>query len=169
MSRTPALTLSPLRFTGEEIAGVVALYASNPAYGRASGEYDPEDVRADRIEAELREDAAAEECEILLARDTEDRVVGIVSLLHKHPRNGHPWIGLLMVHGAHGRQGNGRALAALVEDRYRAAGRSGIGLAVLENNPSALAFWTALGWKEVDRRPDVQYGRPCVVLHKALV
>ncbi|WP_411977052.1 GNAT family N-acetyltransferase [Streptomyces solicathayae] len=62
-----------------------------------------------------------------------------------------------------------RRLAAAVEDRFRAAGRTGLRLAVLENNPRALAFWTALGYAETDRRPDRTLGRPCVVMRKALL
>jgi hypothetical protein len=39
----------------------------------------------------------------------------------------------------------------------------------LENNLTALAFWSSLGWQEIDRRPDAQYGRPCIVMHKQLI
>lgn len=80
-----------------------------------------------------------------------------------------PWIGLLLVHGRFHRQGLGRRLVGLVEERYRAAGREGLRLAVLENNPSALAFWTALGWHEIDRRKDLEHDRPCIVMHKTLL
>ncbi|MGW0971679.1 hypothetical protein [Streptomyces sp. NPDC002516] len=33
---------------------------------------------------------------------------------------------------------------------------------------SAFAFWSSLGWQEIDRRPDLQFNRPCVVMHKPL-
>ena len=46
--------------------------------------------------------------------------------------------------------------------------RNGIRLAVLENTPSSLAFWSSLGWQEIDRRADNQHGRPCIVMHKQL-
>ena len=65
--------------------------------------------------------------------------------------DGQAWIG---VHGSHHRQGTGRLLAGLVEERFRNEGRDGIRLAVLENTPSSLAFWTSLGWREIDRRAD---------------
>ncbi|MFB8088629.1 GNAT family N-acetyltransferase [Streptomyces sp. NPDC055992] len=171
MSSAPAyrpLTLHPLRFTQEEIDEVVALYASNPAYWRAAGEYDPDDIRASRVEADLREEAAAEGGEVLLARDGEGCLAGLVCLLDRHPKDGLPWIGLLMVDGGSRRTGVGRRLAGLVEDRFRAGGRSGLRLAVLENNPDALAFWGALGWQEIDRRADTAHGRPCIVMHKQL-
>ncbi|MFB7243819.1 GNAT family N-acetyltransferase [Streptomyces populi] len=162
------LTLTPLRFSPEEIAEVVGLYASNPEYCRAAGEYDPERVPADRVEADLREEAGTEGCEVLLARDERNRAVGLVCLFDRHPVDGHPWIGLLLVHGSLHRQRIGGRLAGLVEERYRREGRDGIRLAVLENTPESSAFWTSLGWQEIDRRTDRQHGRPCIVMHKRL-
>jgi ribosomal protein S18 acetylase RimI-like enzyme len=162
------LSLSPLRFSSEEIAAVVDLYASNTGYWRSAGEYDPENIPADVVEADLRREVLSDGCEILLGRDERGTLVGLLSLLDRHPVDGHPWIGLLMVHGAFHRRGIGRLMADAVEEKYGEKGRDGIGLAVLENRPSALAFWESLGWREVDRRPDVEHGRPCIVMHKAL-
>lgn len=87
---------------------------------------------------------------------------------HPDPADPDPWIGLLMVDAQQHRSGYGRQLAGLVEERFRAAGRDGVRLAVLENNPRALAFWTALGYEVIDHRPDRQLDRPCAVLRKPL-
>jgi GNAT superfamily N-acetyltransferase len=163
-----SLSLSPLRFTADETAEVVGLYASNPEYCLAAGEYDPERLPADRVEADLREESGTEGCEVLVARDGQDRIVGLLCLLDRHPTDGHPWIGLLLVHGSLHRRGVGRQLAEMVEERFRHEGREGLRLAVLENTPASLAFWTSLGWQEIDRRTDRRLGRPCVVLHKRL-
>jgi L-amino acid N-acyltransferase YncA len=164
----PPLSLSPLRLTRDDIAEVVGIYASNPGYGRASGEYEPGRIQARQVEAQLREDTGTGGFDVLLARDTEGQVVGLASVLRQHPGDGYPWIGLLIVHGGQHRKGHGRLLASLVEERLRAEGRNGVRLAVLENNPTALAFWSSLGWQELDRRPDAQHGRPCIVMHKQL-
>ncbi|MCG7524523.1 GNAT family N-acetyltransferase [Streptomyces sp. OfavH-34-F] len=157
-----------MTFEPGEIAEVVDLYASNPAYWRAAGEHDPEHIDAAKVEADLRAEAAAEGGEVLLGRDEEGRLVGIVCLLARHPVDGLPWIGLLMVSGNSRRTGLGRKLVALLEQRYRAEGRHGLRLAVLENNPDALAFWRSLGWHEIDRRTDTAHSRPCIVMHKPL-
>jgi ribosomal protein S18 acetylase RimI-like enzyme len=162
------LSLSPLGFSPKEIAEVVDLYASNPEYCRAAGEYAPENVQADQVEADLRGEADTEGCEVLLARDAQGQLVGLLCLLDRHPTDGRPWIGLLLVHGSLHRKGFGRLLADLVEERFRNEGRDGIRLAVLENNPSALAFWSSLGWQEIDRRADIQRHRPCIVMHRQL-
>ena len=160
--------LHPLAFTPDEIREVVALYASNPDYWRAAGEHDPNDIQAARVEADLRAEAAMDGSHVLLARDESGQLAGLACLLDRHPKDGLPWIGLLMVYGSSRRTGTGRRMVALVEDRFRAEGRSGLRLAVLENNPGALAFWGALGWQEIDRRADTAHGRPCIVMHKQL-
>ncbi|WP_435243802.1 GNAT family N-acetyltransferase [Streptomyces cucumeris] len=151
------------------MAEVADLYASNPGYCRTAGEYDPEHLPTERLEADLREEAEGEGCEVLLARERHGRLVGLVCLLDRHPTDGFPWIGLLMVHGDLHRQGMGRRLTAVVEERLRERRHRGVRLAVLENNPSATAFWSSLGWREIDRRADNQHGRPCVVMHKQLL
>jgi len=41
-------------------------------------------------------------------------------------------------------------------------------LGILENNIRAQQFWTALGYRQVDRQPDLAKGRPALVMHKDL-
>ncbi|MFF8512781.1 GNAT family N-acetyltransferase [Streptomyces sp. NPDC015492] len=162
------ISLTPLGFAQQEMAEVVDLYISNPEYCRAAGEYDPDRFPADQAEADLREEAAVDGAEVMLARDARGRSVGLLSLLDRHPTDGFPWIGLLLVHGRQHRQGIGSQLAEAVEERFRSRGHDGLRLAVLESTPAALDFWTSLGWREIARRPDVQHGRPCIVMHKPL-
>ncbi|MFJ8133722.1 GNAT family N-acetyltransferase [Streptomyces hydrogenans] len=155
---------------GPLLTELTALYASNHAFHQLSGDFpDPEDVRPEQVAAALAEEFAQPSAEVLLAR-SEGRLVAVaVTLaLHPDPADPDPWLGLLMVHADERRAGFGRRLAGHVEDGFRAAGRTGLRLAVLENNPTALAFWTALGYEETARRPDLAHGRPCVVLRKAL-
>ncbi|MFB7829423.1 GNAT family N-acetyltransferase [Streptomyces hydrogenans] len=155
---------------GPLLTELTALYASNHAFHQLSGDFpDPDDVRPEQVAAALAEELAQPSAEVLLAR-SEGRLVAVaVTLaLHPDPADPDPWLGLLMVHADERRAGFGRRLAGHVEDGFRTAGRAGLRLAVLENNPTALAFWTALGYEETARRPDLAHGRPCVVLRKAL-
>nr|WBO78775.1 GNAT family N-acetyltransferase [Streptomyces sp. SBE_14.2] len=155
---------------GPLLTELTALYASNRAYLALSGDLpDPDDVRPEQVAAALAEELAQPSAEVLLAR-SEGRLVGVAVTLARHPdpADPDPWIGLLMVDaGLHGK-GHGRRLASLVEDRFRADGRTAVRLAVLDNNPGALAFWTALGYEVVDRRADREQARPCAVLRKQL-
>ncbi|MGW2558407.1 GNAT family N-acetyltransferase [Streptomyces sp. NPDC001514] len=166
---TPALK-EPGALPGPLLTELTALYASNRAFQQLSGDFpDPDDIRPEQVAAALADELAQPSAQVLLAR-SEGRLIGIAVTLahHPDPADPDPWIGLLMVHGRHHGAGYGRTLAGLVEERFRAAGRSAVRLAVLENNPKALAFWTALGYEEIDRRRDAQAGRPCLVMRKPL-
>ncbi|MGW7364430.1 GNAT family N-acetyltransferase [Streptomyces sp. NPDC054841] len=155
---------------GPLLTELTALYASNRAFQQLSGDFpDPDDIRPEQVAAALADELAHPAAQALLAR-SEGRLVGVAVTLahHPDPADPDPWIGLLMVDARRHRAGYGRELAGLVEDRFRAAGREAVRLAVLENNPKALAFWTALGYEEIARRADAQAGRPCIVMRKPL-
>ncbi|WP_262061392.1 bifunctional GNAT family N-acetyltransferase/NUDIX hydrolase [Streptomyces sp. STR69] len=155
---------------GELLTELAALYASNHAFHALSGDFpDPEDIRPEQVATALADELADPEAEVLLAR-SEGRLVGMAITLgtHPDPDDDDPWIGLLMIDATQQQQGHGRQLASLVEDRFRTAGRTAVRLAVLDNNPDGLAFWTALGYEVIDHRQDRQLGRPCAVLRKRL-
>ncbi|MEU5309253.1 GNAT family N-acetyltransferase [Streptomyces sp. NPDC021562] len=160
---------------GDDIPGpvlteITALYASNRAFHALSGDFpDPDDVRPEQVARALADELAHPDAEVLLAR-SEGRLVGVAVTLARHPdpADPDPWIGLLMVDAGVRGQGHGRRIATAVEDRFREAGRTAVRLAVLENNPDGLAFWTALGYEVIDHRPDRQHGRPCTVLRREL-
>ncbi|MDX3235621.1 GNAT family N-acetyltransferase [Streptomyces sp. ME03-5709C] len=154
------------------LAALTELYASNPAFHRATGDFpDPGAVTAEQVASSLNAELAHPAAEVLLARDSADgSLAGVAVTLAEHPDplDPYPWIGLLMVHGGRHRSGLGRALAGLVEERLSARGRDGVRLAVLDANPGASAFWRRLGYRVIDHREDRQMGRPCSVLHKDL-
>ncbi|MFF2201373.1 GNAT family N-acetyltransferase [Streptomyces sp. NPDC058145] len=170
------MILEPLALTADHdlpaplLTELTALYASNGAFHALSGDFpDPDDIRGDQVAAALADELVQPDAEVLLAR-SEGRLVAVVITLARHPdpADPDPWIGLLMVNAAERGKGYGRRVAAAVEERFRAAGRRAVRLAVLDNNPGALAFWTALGYEVVDHRPDHALGRPCAVLRKVL-
>ncbi|WRZ50305.1 bifunctional GNAT family N-acetyltransferase/NUDIX hydrolase [Streptomyces sp. NBC_01314] len=173
---------------GPLLAELTALHASNRDFYALSGDFpDANDIRPEQVAAALSVELANPDVEILLARDDGDggstsiatggehrqelgQLVGVAITLARHPdpADPDPWIGLLLVDAAAQRQGHGRELAALVEERFRQAGRTAVRLAALDNNPGALAFWTSLGYEVVERRRDRQLGRPCTVLRRTL-
>lgn len=155
---------------GELLTELTALYASNRAFHALSGDFpDPDDIRPEQVATALADEFAIPDSEVLLAR-SEGRLVGIAITLahHPDPTDPDPWIGLLMVGADVQGQGYGRRLATLVEDRFREAGRDAVRLAVLENNPKAVTFWTSLGYELIAEGRDLQLDRPCVVLRKEL-
>ncbi|MBO1337916.1 N-acetyltransferase [Streptomyces sp. VRA16 Mangrove soil] len=153
------------------ITEVTALYSANREFFALSGDFpDPDRITAEQVSAALTEDVESPGAELLLARDADGRLLGLALTLahHPDPADPDPWIGLLMVDARRHRSGHGREFARAVEERLRRGGRTAVRLAVLENNPKGLAFWTALGYEEIARRRDLQLDRPCRVLRKPL-
>ncbi|MER5885084.1 GNAT family N-acetyltransferase [Streptomyces sp. NPDC001941] len=149
---------------------LTGLYASNHAFHALSGDFpDPDNVRPEQVAAALADDLAHPGAEVLLARSRGRLVAVAVTLAHHpDPADPDPWLGLLLVDARLHGQGHGRRLARYVEEGFLAAGRAALRLAVLEDNAPGLAFWGALGYRETGRRPDLQRGRPCVVMRKPL-
>ncbi|MEV6601062.1 GNAT family N-acetyltransferase [Actinoplanes sp. NPDC051346] len=162
------VTLNRATLSGAELDSLDEICRSQPSYWRSSGDQDPDTMTRAQIEAMLREDAEADGCETVVGRDSDGRIVGFAQLLLRHPEDGHPWIGLLLVDGRLGRRGHGRAIVAALEDRFRSEGATAIRLGVLVVNTEAQPFWAKLGYRQIDLRPDRAKGRPTLVLEKTL-
>lgn len=157
---------------GPVLTEIAALYATNHAFFELSGDFpDPGRITVEQVAAALADELAHDGAEVLLARSA-GRLVGLAATLphHPDPESGDPdpWIGLLLIDATVHREGYGRAVAGLVEDRFRAAGRTGVRIAVLDANTRALAFWQAQGYAPLRTGPDLERGRPCTVLRKPL-
>ncbi|MGW6703430.1 GNAT family N-acetyltransferase [Streptomyces sp. NPDC054956] len=169
------LPLAPVEdgaLPGPVLTEIATLYATNHAFFELSGDFpDPGRITVEQVAAALADELAHEGAEILLARSA-GRLVGLAATLAHHPdpaaEDPDPWIGLLLIDATAHREGYGRTLASLVEDRFRAAGRSGVRIAVLDNNPKALAFWKSQGYEALRQAADREAGRPCTVLRKPL-
>ncbi|MFD3326306.1 GNAT family N-acetyltransferase [Streptomyces sp. NPDC058701] len=157
---------------GPVLTEIAALYATNHAFFELSGDFpDPGRITVEQVAAALADELSHPGAEVLLARSA-GRLVGLATTLAHHPdpasEDPDPWIGLLLIDATAHREGYGTTVAGLVEDRFRAAGRAGLRLAVLDNNPGALAFWESRGYAFVRRAEDRERGRACVVLRKPL-
>ncbi|MET9606417.1 GNAT family N-acetyltransferase [Streptomyces sp. NPDC006512] len=157
---------------GPVLTEIATLYATNHAFFEISGDFpDPARITVEQVAAALADELAHDGAEVLLARSA-GRLVGLAATLDHHPdpasEDPDPWIGLLLIDSTAHREGYGRAVATLVEDRFRAAGRTGVRLAVLEANTKALAFWQAQGYTVLRHAKDRELGRPCTVMRKTL-
>lgn len=157
---------------GPLLTEIAALYATNHAFFELSGDFpDPGRITVEQVAAALADELAHDGAEVLLARSA-GRLVGLAATLTHHPdpaaEDPDPWIGLLLIDATAHREGHGRAVATLVEDRFRTAGRTGVRIAVLDDNGPALAFWRSRGYTPLRRAADRERGRPCTVLRKPL-
>lgn len=155
---------------GALLTEITELYASHQAFFALSGDFpDPDAITVDQVATELARELAHPDTEVLLARSEGELVATAITLSrHPDPTDPDPWIGLLIVDARKEGRGHGRRLAERVEDRFRTAGHQAVRLAVLENNPRAMAFWTALGYLVIGHREDRRRHRPCAVLRKEL-
>ncbi|MGW1773669.1 GNAT family N-acetyltransferase [Streptomyces sp. NPDC002104] len=169
------LPLAPVEdgaLPGPVLTEIATLYATNHAFFELSGDFpDPGRITVEQVAASLADELAREGAEVLLARSA-GRLVGLAATLAHHPdpasEDPDPWIGLLLIDATAHREGYGRAVVALVEDRFRDAGRKGVRIAVLDANDKALAFWQSQGYVTLRHAADREAGRPCTVLRKAL-
>jgi GNAT superfamily N-acetyltransferase len=155
---------------GELLTEVAELYASNREFFALSGDFpDPDAITPEQVATAVADELATPGARCLLAR-AAGALVAVAFTLDRHPdpADPDPWLGLLLVDARSHRTGHGRELARAVEERYRDAGRTGLRLAVLDNNPKGLAFWTALGYTETGRGRDRGLGRACRILRKRL-
>ncbi|NUK39011.1 GNAT family N-acetyltransferase [Streptomyces lunaelactis] len=155
---------------GVLLTELTALHLSNREFHALSGDFpDPDGITPEQVAASLADELVNPDVEMLLARSAGELVGFAVTLArHPDPADPDPWIGLLMVHGEAQRTGHGRRLAGIVADRFRAGGRTGLKLAVLDNNPRGLAFWKALGYEFVRKGRDHRLGRASTVLRLPL-
>ncbi|MFF2197779.1 GNAT family N-acetyltransferase [Streptomyces sp. NPDC058157] len=155
---------------GPVLTEIAALYATNRAFFELSGDFpDPTRITVEQVATALADELAPDGAEVLLARSA-GRLVGLAATLahHPDPADPDPWIGLLLIDATAHREGHGRTLTRLVEDRFRTAGRTALRLAVLEDNTPALAFWQAQGYTALRHAHDREHGRPCLVMRKPL-
>jgi RimJ/RimL family protein N-acetyltransferase len=121
------------------------VFLSNPQYleWTEGGAYDLETLRADWQTAR-----AARGRHMLALRDREsDEVVGVLEYLEVNDRDGHPWIGLIMVDAARQREGlAGEALAAVC-DQVNLNWASPVRLAVIDENRAGLGLAVSLGFE----------------------
>ncbi|MFJ3198730.1 GNAT family N-acetyltransferase [Streptomyces sp. NPDC086989] len=157
---------------GPVLTEIAAIYATNRAFFELSGDFpDPARITVEQVAAALADELAHDGAQVLLARSA-GRLVGLAATLAHHPdpasADPDPWIGLLLVDATAHRAGYGRTLVALVEDGFRAVGRTGLRIAVLDANTAGLAFWQAQGYTALRHAKDREHGRDCTVLRKAL-
>jgi GNAT superfamily N-acetyltransferase len=72
--------------------------------------------------------------------------VGIIDYQWKSPQDGHPWIGLLLIHRQYEKQGIGSEAFARFESMVNEKRKSVIRLGVHEKNDAGYFFWTKQGF-----------------------
>ena len=165
---TPRLRLSPVGET-DRPHEFLKLFNSNPDFIEASEQFTGK-RSYDLSEAEMYLWVATNQeysrCLAIRLRET-DELVGTTCLLVSHYKEPYPWIGLLLIHGRHHRQGLGTEAAVAIEAALARDGWPEVRLGVMTARPGERQFWERLGYTVFDERRD-QDKRPSWIMRKPL-
>lgn len=141
---TERLSFRPLR--QEDLPALLPVYETNPVYMTLS-EGAP-GYTLEQLTQEWQEAAAEPDRTMLgIYRKEDDLTVGVADYLRRNPKDGMPWLGLLMVRGDLHRTGFGaEALQGLLTHFRLVEGWPAVRLGVISTNESALRFWERQGF-----------------------
>jgi RimJ/RimL family protein N-acetyltransferase len=144
---TERLRLEPLK--EENLPAALDVFLSNPRYleWTEGGEYDLERLQLDWHVAQ--EDPARHM--LALREKVTGDLVGVIEYLELNQRDGHPWIGLIIVGEDRQRRGlAGEATEAVIE-RLNLGWASPVRIGVIARNDPAMRFALALGFTPYGR------------------
>ena len=139
--------LSPFarrRLTDEELAALLALCESNPAYYELYGERPTLENLAQALR-ELPPGCRADQKEFL--GFFAEGLVAVMDVIRGYPDERAAYVGLLLVDGARHGHGIGTQVARAELRRLRVEGFSRVRLAYIQGNEPARHFWTSLGFE----------------------
>lgn len=112
---------------------------SNTAYNRM------ENGRPERSREELLEQLSPDQHSLMIRLD--GRAIGLLQYLDRNPKDGYPWLGLLMIHEELKGKGYGKAVYAAFEQRLKREGKQSVRIGVIPENEPAKGFWSSLGFR----------------------
>jgi GNAT superfamily N-acetyltransferase len=151
------------------LARLAAIFSSDPDFfeiteGRRA--WGPDDV------ARYLADEERMGAEAYAVTSGAGAICGVVTILPRHPREPHPWIGLLVVDAGLRGRGLGTQAADLAEGTLRARGFTTVRLGVHHQTPKARRFWEGRGYRAIPLADGPERktaeGRPVTVYQKNL-
>ncbi|MBT2679420.1 GNAT family N-acetyltransferase [Bacillus sp. ISL-35] len=81
--------------------------------------------------------------------EVEGKYIGIIDFIMKNPRDGKPWLGLLIIHKAWTRQSLAEKALSMYEEMMKKRGIPEVRLGCFAGNQPGLSFWKKQGFKQV--------------------
>jgi ribosomal protein S18 acetylase RimI-like enzyme len=111
-----------------------------------------ENGRETRTIEEIKSELMAAETETYFIK-LDDTYIGIIDFLEKNPKDGFPWLGLLMIHFDYQGYGFGSQAYLLFEELLKERKIHSLRLAVLKQNEKGKRFWNSLGFQFYEVKP----------------
>lgn len=127
------------KITQDTLPNALEIVNSNPDYNIL------ENGNPLRTIEEIQGEFLNSETDSFLIKNNDD-YIGLIDFLHKNPKDGFPWIGLLMIHGEFHSQGYGTKVYYAFESKLKDLNMNNVRLGVLQNNVNAIEFWTRQGF-----------------------
>jgi RimJ/RimL family protein N-acetyltransferase len=158
--------MTAAEITEEDLAEVLDVYLSNPAYlnltegsGGIPGTYNRGMLERDLAMSAL---TPGRHMAVLRLRDG-GTCVGVLDWMDENPNDGAPWLGLVMIDAGHQRLGLGREAIAGLADYGRAAGWKRLREGVIDGNEAGMALAVAAGMHEIERKPHTIAAGTCTL------
>jgi hypothetical protein len=132
----------------------LAMFNSNPEFVDASTLHTGITAFAvDDVEKFLWHNTVMENSHCLVIRAAE-RIVGVMTLLVPHPREGQPWVGSLIVDADEGHDRVANAVLAELERMLAAQGWTHVFVGPMVSMVESIGWWRSRGYVPVERRLD---------------
>ncbi|WP_289141095.1 GNAT family N-acetyltransferase [uncultured Brevibacillus sp.] len=144
--------------TRENFAELLSVYNSNPDYMEYA--YGQRAVTLKEVEADHEENLGyADSFSYCLHEASSGYIVGVAQFILRNPRDGHPWLGLIMLHSDHQKKGYAKEFLDHLIHWYRDNGYSSLHLGVLEKNARVVPFYEKYGFQVYGERITEKLGR----------
>ncbi|MED1795601.1 GNAT family N-acetyltransferase [Brevibacillus nitrificans] len=144
--------------TERDFPALLAVYNSNPDFMEYS--FGQRTVSMEAVAHDHEENLAfADSYSYCLREASSDSLIGIAQFILKNPRDGHPWLGLIMIDSRAQGRGYAKEFLDCLTAWYRENGYHSLHLAVLEKNQAVLPFYEAYGFTTYVERVSEKLGR----------
>ncbi|RLQ97110.1 GNAT family N-acetyltransferase [Falsibacillus albus] len=126
----------------------LAIMNSNPAYNLLT--HGRELLFEKDIKEEYKESVELETERYLVKEN--DRWIGIIDFCPHNPKDGKPWIGLLVLHSSMQKKGKGKEVYHLFEEKLINRGFKEARLGIIDGNRGARRFWESLGFQQYTQK-----------------
>lgn len=144
--------------TERDFPALLDVYNSNPDFMEYS--FGQRTVPVEVVAQDHAENLTfADSYSYCLREASSHSLIGIAQFILKNPRDGHPWLGLIMIDSRAQGRGYAKEFLDCLIAWYRENGYTSLHLAVLEKNQAVVPLYEAYGFATYEERVSDKLGR----------